>query len=836
MRRMRAFFANLLRNHWHVILIVPLLVIVMTWPVLPELFNGDDFWLHNPSPDAYHRIWDSWHIGQALAGQAELWYTVDMFHPQGASLVFQHFSFPHALLLLALIKVMPTDSAYNLLFMLILVFNGFSAYVLIRHLLKDKWVALFGAVVAILGISFSHSNAVPDLICIGTLPLTLYFFHRAFFEGRPLFAALAGICAGITAFIGMYTFAFILLSATLYAAFLLLARWRQREFWRLLLLFAILCAAISALRIYPIVADAAALQEGLSKYDGWKRSNDALDYFVHSRNPFTGRLLHSLFNVPPEAIFRYNVAYLGYINLCFLACALRCKKRRKRLLPWAALFIFFVLMRLGDFLSVNGVSYRDIILPHRVLVETFPMLFGQIGEPHIYLFGLVTPLSLLSSFGLASLIRGRSARTRALVSLAAILIVAFEFYAPISGLSVPNGATAYTDWLKAEPDDPIKLIDLPRKKPIRRFTQYVQTLTGYPTAYGYLWRNLRSTTKYTDRNLLLREWHRHHSGHCFGRQKAYQEALDGLQSDGFTHIVMQLWGEELENVQHSFLDLSPAYDDGLVRIYRLRDMRQGCKDLPPELAVFDQFLESPWGARQPGTSLLSFHPRDRINSERFAYLDTALTATTDWGGLLHLYVDQGEPTFQIAAGRQASVEDFTKHDQVIYVVYHSRDAEPALLASTPPLDQYHSCERHSFEDGWVVMRLLRREFSCALFTSPAPLQARYDNGAHLANLLVTPDEGDLEIQMRWGTLPVPKHAFSVQFFDSPANNVHNQDFVVGDGALARHHIDISSLQPGNYVVKLIVYDFATRVTVPGTVIGTENRFERELEIATIYHN
>ena len=50
---------------------------------------------------------------------------------------------------------MPVDNANNLIFLLILFFNGISAYVLILHLLKDKWVALFGAVVAAIGISFS---------------------------------------------------------------------------------------------------------------------------------------------------------------------------------------------------------------------------------------------------------------------------------------------------------------------------------------------------------------------------------------------------------------------------------------------------------------------------------------------------------------------------------------------------------------------------------------------------------------------------------------------------------------------------------------------------------
>ena len=819
-----------LRNHAHVLLVVPLVIVVMTWPVVPKLFNGEEFWLHNYNPDAFLRIWDSWHVGQVLAGQAELWHTVDMFHPRGASLVVQSFSFPHALLMLALRQVMPTDSAANLLFLLMLCFNGFSAYVLIRHVLKDKWVALFGAVVAILAINFGHNNTVPDLICIGTLPLTLYFFHRAFFENRTLFAALAGFCAGITAFISVYILAFILLSVAIYAAFLLPARWRHREFWRLLLVFALLCAPISALRIYPMLADAAAFQEGLDKYDGWKRSNDVLQFFVHSRNPFTGRLLHSLFNAEPNAIYRYKIAYLGYINLFFLACALLRTKGRKRLLPWAALFIFFAIMRLGDFLSVSGVAYRDIVLPHRVLVEQFPSLFGQIGDPRYYLYALVVPLSLLSSFGLASFIRERSARTRALVSLAAVLVVVFEFYAPISSLSFPKGATAYINWLKSEPDDPIRLINLPHQTPFVRYGMYVQTLSGYPTASGFLWRTLRSTTQYNDRNLLLREWRRNQSGHCFGRQQAYQAAVEELLSDGFSHIVVYLWADRADRVQHSFLDLPAAYDDGLVRIYRLSDMRLGCKDLPPELAGFAQFLESPWGAWQPGASLLSFHPSDPLDSDRFAYLDAAVDFTTNWGGLRHLFVDQGEPTFQAAAELPVSAEDFSDRDQVIYVVARSRDADPALMRSTPPLDQYHACGRQTYDDGWVVTRLLRREFSCALFTSPKPLQVRYDNGARLANLLVAVEEEELEIQMRWGALPMPKHAFSVQFFDEAGNKAHNQDFVISDESLDYLRLDISSLPPGKYAVKLIVYNFNTRVSVPGTVIDTGAKFQRELEL------
>ena len=820
-----------LRNHAHVLLILPVIILVMTWPTAARVFDSDRFWVHNHTWDVFHRLWDSWHLGQVLAGQAQLWYSVDTFHPHGASLLFQNIVFPHALLVLALKPVLPPDNANNLIFLLTLCFNGISAYVLILHLLKDKWVALFGAVVAATGISFSSKGSDPVLIIFGTMPLSLYFFHRALHESRFRFAALAGVCAGITAFIGLYTFAFILIGAATYAAYLLPARLRQSAYWRLLLLFAVICAAISTLRLYPILADAAIRQEGLAKYASYAKSHDLLNYFVHSRNPFTGGLLHSVFNVPPGEIHK-NI-YLGYINLFFLACALLSKARRKRLLPWLALFVFFALMRLGDFLTFNSVPYRDIVLPARVLRDIFPTLFGQIGFPNYYIYALITPFAVLSSFGLAALIRGRSARTRALAALAAVLVVSFEYYAPLTGLSVPKGATAYVDWLKSEPDDPIKLINLPRERPIRRYALYGQTLTGYPTAYGYLWRTLESTTTYSTRNWLLREWSFNRSGSCFGRAQAYQEALDELLADGFSHVVFHRWAYQIEESEHSFVRVPVAYGDGLVAIYRLRDMRLACADLPPVLAEIDLFLNSPWGAWQPGSSLLSFHPRDRINEEQFAYLDASIANTTGWDGLLHLYFDEGKLSFQAAADGILTVEEFTEQSQAIYVVHASGDTDLARITRMSPLDQFQQCGRQTLEGNWVIERLLRREFSCALFASPTPLEARYDNGAHLANMLVTLDDDHLEIQMRWDALPISRHAISIQFFDMAGSKALNQDLIVGDLALANHRVEISSLRPGNYAVKLIFYDFKTGNSVSGVVSQTGVRFERELEIATI---
>ena len=41
---MRSRCANAMRKHIHAILIVPLVIIAMTWPTFARLFDGDEIW------------------------------------------------------------------------------------------------------------------------------------------------------------------------------------------------------------------------------------------------------------------------------------------------------------------------------------------------------------------------------------------------------------------------------------------------------------------------------------------------------------------------------------------------------------------------------------------------------------------------------------------------------------------------------------------------------------------------------------------------------------------------------------------------------------------------
>ena len=832
---MRMRCVGTIRNHLHVLLIVPLVVIVMTWPTFARIFDSDDYWFHTEHGDIWFRIWDAWHIERVLAGQERWFYSDEMFHPTGASLAWQHFSYPHAAMLIVLRKLMPVDSAYNLLFLLTLSFNSICGYILILHLIGHKWIALFGAIVFGLSIPFPSGSTTPDLIMIGTIPLTIYFFHRHVREKRLMLAALAGICAGVTAYVGVYAFVIILISVGVITIFEIPSHWRQPTFRRGLLVFSVVCSSICAFRFYPMFVDAAVLKEGLEIHLHNARSNDVLECCVFTGNPLTADLFHKLITFlqnQETATWRhdYNIGYIGYINLFLALCALLHKPLRRKLAPWLALLAVFAILRLGDFLTLNGQEYRAVLLPEHFLSKWFPAFFGNVAKPKYYQFGVVAPLAVLASFGLARLTKSKTNLARAAAVLVSIVIVALEFYAPPAAMTVETEKMAYNDWLSTEPDSAIKLINLPQGTWSNLYFLGQQTFNNYPMAFGSLHRSPVSARSYVYSNRLLQAWDENRSVHCLPHnERSFLTALDSLLADGFSHIVVHDWFLGDRFINYSFRNQLPSYDDGLVRVYRLRDLRLSCESIRIEHSPFMRFADSP--AVFPGrrSSILSLHPSKAIDKDLFAYLASLFS---DWRSLIHLHLDGGEPVLQNAGESIRDLASFARDNQVIYLIYDRHDVGPAALRSHLSLDEFNLCRREEHKDGSVLEHYLSRQFSCALVDSGQALQVDYDNGAKLVSAWPEISRDQLALQAMWSRLPSESHALSLQVFNADGDKVHGQDSIIGDASLGHYRVDLADLPPGDYALKLIVYNYETRRSVPGTFSRTGERIERELFIKT----
>ena len=60
-----------LRHHLHFILVMPLLIVLMTWPAFAQIFNTDSFWLARQNIDSNMLFWDAWYLKLLLGGQAD---------------------------------------------------------------------------------------------------------------------------------------------------------------------------------------------------------------------------------------------------------------------------------------------------------------------------------------------------------------------------------------------------------------------------------------------------------------------------------------------------------------------------------------------------------------------------------------------------------------------------------------------------------------------------------------------------------------------------------------------------------------------------------------------
>ena len=181
------------------------------------------------------------------------------------------------------------------------------------------------------------------------------------------------------------------------------------------------------------------------------------------------------------------------------------------------------------------------------------------------------------------------------------------------------------------------------------------------------------------------------------------------------------------------------------------------------------------------------------------------------------------------------MDDFIKDNQVIHFLYNTRDADPNLLSAVATFEEFNLCQREANDDGAILELYVNRDFSCELVTSADRFTVQYDNGARLENLLFASDQGQLDLQLQWSNLPDEPYSLSIQVFDATGEKIIGQDSVIGHVTLDRHRVDVSSLPPGDYSVKLIMYDFDSGAIVPGTVTGDNARFDRELVIANWRH-
>jgi hypothetical protein len=165
-----------------------IITLVYFYPTLPTFATA----MIGPAEDNMACIWTLAYGSRHLIGPGTS-FVSDLFYPEGASFYYHAWSV-YNLMLFSLLKPMFSAAAsYNLLMMLTFPLSGLSAFMLIRYLTGNRWLALMGGF--LFAFNPAHLERAQHHLNIATiqfLPLFVLYYVRCIRESSWRLLAAAG--------------------------------------------------------------------------------------------------------------------------------------------------------------------------------------------------------------------------------------------------------------------------------------------------------------------------------------------------------------------------------------------------------------------------------------------------------------------------------------------------------------------------------------------------------------------------------------------------------------------------------------------------------------------
>lgn len=464
---------------------------VLLWPLLPQLHSA----LIGPPEDNLQDFWNTWYA--AVAHVPGHFFTTRLLRfPEGTSLIYHSFAYPQILVVVALSRILGTDTGtlvalHNLTLLASFPLAGVGTFYLVRHVVRSTFGALLGGFV----FAFSPFHVAQALHHVGVSSIEFVpFFALSYLlalERRSavwlaiasVFYALCALLCWYYVFYGVYFLTFQLLYERVRDG-----KWPSG--WHLAA--PAICALGTAALLSPLIIPMVMMSTP-SVYDLGANIfvTDLLAYFVFPPTHLLSGVfqgLYSRFYHPWDCI-----AYLGLANLALLGwyCA---RSGFARTLP-AFYVVFgmltFAVLACGETLHIGGVSGL-FPLPDAAL-DRLPF-FANVRAPSravvfVYLF-----LAIGVGFAASSALRRPGLLSKAGIGAVAALIVADFYPANLAATPVacPQGLAAVV----ADPERGFGVLGLPLGYADENAFMFEQVCHGRPIVGGMTSREMGSTLLY----------------------------------------------------------------------------------------------------------------------------------------------------------------------------------------------------------------------------------------------------------------------------------------------------------------------------------------------------
>jgi len=473
------------------LLLYAALALLLTWPLVMHLTD------HVPggNNDLWQNYWNFWWWTTALLEQGQLPYTTDLVYQPGAvSLAFQTHSPANILLTFPVLLVAGIPAAMNSAILLGFIFSGWGAYLLCRELIEDRRAAFLGGLIfAFFPQHFEQSLEHLNLASIEAMPFFLFFLVKLVRCGGWHNTVLCAVFFAINALFSWHNLLLILPLGI----FLFVWELTRSERSRLgVVTEATLSGAVAAVILLPFACPMVPeILRGetyfLKPPPPVSKGIDPLFLLLPAEyHPLWGDLVTGVY----QRLRGYgSVGFTCYLGVGTLALwiAGKCLEKRKvsatrRRFSWALwtfLFLFYLLLALGDPLVIAG-KQTSLPLPFAA-VRNLP-LFGTLRIANRFVVPATLALSVLSAYGAArtfSMLRPGLwlDRRKAFWGLLALLAVDYLWIPyPMRTLPQPD----WTEEIKKAP--PGLLLNIPGGYRARGADDlYLQTLHRRPLVGGY---------------------------------------------------------------------------------------------------------------------------------------------------------------------------------------------------------------------------------------------------------------------------------------------------------------------------------------------------------------
>jgi len=446
-------------------------------------FRFIDSYIIGPPSDNMMNLWNMWWANKTITDHnISLTFSNYIFYPQGTSLLFQTYSFYNIFLSIILRQFLNPIMSYNLLILHSFVLAGIGAFLLIKYLVRDSYLAFIGGFIFAFNPShFIHSLYHINISSIQFIPFFVLFFikfirnnSKKYLFLSALFFLMNTLCCWYYFVLSIYFMVF---------SYIYLAYKRKQIILRDILakMVIIIGITVSILSLWLWKMILFGIKHPEVNH-GWHDVFTA-DMFAL----FTPSVFHTLGNLkivesmnlkftgnPIEA-----TTYLGIISI--LIIIFNFKRIKNEAAKYFCGFFVFLILAMGPSIHILG-KIIPVMLPYEV-VKYIPFLKNMRCPSriivYVYLF-----LAVIVALGLKSLLNSYKTKIKKnFFLILLILLLFFDYYSVCKAMAKVHLPHCYRAINNEK--EIFGILDLPSGPYVNRslYMMY-QIYHGFPIAQG----------------------------------------------------------------------------------------------------------------------------------------------------------------------------------------------------------------------------------------------------------------------------------------------------------------------------------------------------------------